>query len=104
MIIQGSNQPIILNIGKEASDISKLSCLLYSATSNLKHWELDDVTISEGKLTLPLEESETLEFPSGKAILEVKWLEDGNIEFAKKLNIQVSKRMDTTQLIEVEDE
>lgn len=111
MIIQGANEPIILNVKKDLTDIQDFSAVLYSEKSLikgtgavvLKKWTKDDVTIDAYEnevtpITLPLKESETMGFVKGNAKLEIKWLLEGNIWFAEEAVILVKEWNDKTRM------
>lgn len=105
MIIQGSNLPIIIPFDEDISDIKDLSVSLFGenkrgdANMLLKHWDIDDIVIEEGSITVPLSESDTLGFIPGVAVLEAKWLsQDDNIYPLYTSRIRICGRQDKTLL------
>lgn len=111
MIIQGSNEPILLTFGMDMSDISALSAGLFckATGATLKQWDLSDAVVGEPstddygnvstQIELPLTEEETFAFPYGTAILEVKWkADDDDIWIADRQEIHVQRSLDTTRL------
>lgn len=98
-IIQGSNDPIVLEVGEELNGFSKLSAILTSYGKTYKTWELSDVTITEeGNLILPLTENETLALPEGTLKLDIKGLKNNVIEFMEVVKLYVVKRDNHTKL------
>lgn len=105
MIIQGSNNPIVLEFDSPVENITDLSALLSpkgiyrcdGSNNYVKHWRLDDVQKSGRTILLPLTQNETLLFNPGRYELEVKWVENDNVIFARVIMIQVEARTDRTQ-------
>ena len=95
MIIQGQNEPIIVELTQTISP-TKLHALLYDRSGKkLKHWELADVTINENMVILPISESESVQWPACKANFEMKWLNtDGIIDFVPVQHIDIEARQD----------
>ena len=101
MIIQGQNDPIVVNLS-EAIIPTKLHALLYTRDGkDLKHWELADVTIDGSTVYLPLTEAESVKFPACKASLEMKWIEGGIIDFIGVQVVDIEARKDNDLLGEV---
>ena len=108
MIIQGSNNPIILEFDSPVDKITDISVVL--AQKGLRHcnvsgyakqWRMADVQKSGKTILLPLTQYETLTFEPGKYDLEVKWIEDESIIFARVVTIYVEPRSDRTQFMDV---
>ena len=98
MIIQGSNNPIILEFDSPIEGITDFSAVLSYKGQSIKQWRLGDVQIEDDSITMPLTQEETLVFPSDRLCLEVKWVDNDNICFAEKIIISVEKRFDKTEL------
>lgn len=107
MIIQGSNEPIVLEFDRDMSEVQKFSAVLFkqakalstnSIDSELKKWSREDAFIEDGKVILGLKEEETMKFPVGVATLEVKWLDNADVMFADEVQIDVVKWFDKTRL------
>ena len=75
-IIQGGNSPITLEFD-EPIDAVQFEASLYGF-KEFKHWSITEVTIEGATVILPIEEAESLEFPSGKCELSVKLLDSDN--------------------------
>lgn len=105
MIIQGSNNPIILEFDANVDKITDFSALLSpkgiyrcdGGNDYVKHWRLNDVQISGRNILLPLTQNETLLFQPGRYSLEIKWVENDNVIFARSIIVQVEQRMDKTR-------
>lgn len=109
MVNQGSNIPIILVIeDKEKFSRNSFRATLWGENGQLlKLWTnqegvLFHETASMMKITLPLEQSETKDFPCGKATLEAKWLKDGEVLFSEPILIDVKKRYDNVEITPTE--
>jgi len=106
MIVQGSNNPIIVSFDEDVSSIQDWSMSLYGEDKRgapgdlLKHWGLDDVEIDENSVSAPLSQEETLAFPPCVATLEIKWLNADDLIFhSKKVRIRIDGRNDSTHLM-----
>lgn len=102
-IIQGSNEPLVVQIeGIEAFRMLSFS-LFNSLRVRKKHWMVDDVQIDGNIITCPLTETETLALEEGNYLFEMKFVDDsGSIVFAEPITITVVKRYDTTNFEGVE--
>lgn len=100
MIIQGQNTPIVLELEEHYIDISDLSISLISKATGalLKHWGLSDVTISDGLIELPLTQKDTLAWPSGTVIIEVKYAQMGYVQLCQPILDNITGRHDMTIL------
>ena len=85
-IIQGSNNPIVVNFDRDISQCSKVEVGLYHpkphTEQTLKEWHKDDITFYENEayIELPLTQKETMAFPIGRVSLEIKALDtDGQV-------------------------
>jgi len=77
MIIQGSNEPIVLSF-REAENLpaSAMSVSLRNERKELKHWSLSDITIEDEGMTyiIPISQQESKEWDEGPCVIEIKWL------------------------------
>ena len=108
MIIQGSNNPIILEYDSPVDKITDISVVLtrrgslqYNESGYAKQWRMADVQKIGKTIFLPLTQYETLSFMPGKYNLEVKWIENDSIIFARVVTIYVEPRSDRTQFMNV---
>ena len=95
MIIQGTNEPIVLDFPYDMTKMQAFSAVLVLKRNNreMKRWTKDDLIVGdvltdeEGNVStlvsLPMTESETLGFDYGVAILQFRWLMDGDIYTAE---------------------
>lgn len=75
MIIQGSNWPITFRFSSNMESVQDISVSLYTKEKEeLKHWSMEDLTISGAMVVAPITQEESMEFPSGDVSIEVKWL------------------------------
>lgn len=112
MIIQGANEPVVLLFKGDLTQLQGFSSVLVNKASlqEMKHWTLEDIRIGEpfenedGEvvtwITLPLTEAETLGFTFGAAVLQTKWLLEGNVWFADDQAIHIKRSLDSTRLTE----
>lgn len=99
MIIQGTNAPIVFTFAETMADILDIEISLYHAESKaeIKHWTLQDVDIQSNIISAPLTQEETINFPAGKCILEIKWMDtNGRTNFAKNIQNVIVERYDKT--------
>lgn len=108
MIIQGSNNPIILEYDSPVDKITDISVVLTqrgslqcNGSGYAKQWRMADVQKSGKTILLPLTQYETLSFMPGKYDLEVKWIENDSIIFARVVTIYVEPRSDRTLFMNV---
>lgn len=84
VIIQGSNNPIVVNFDRDISQCPSVEVGLYLPKAHgyltLKEWHKADISFNENEayIELPLSQEETLSFPSGKISLEIKALDSDN--------------------------
>lgn len=100
-INQGGNAPIELQFDIDIENTAvKLSALLYKKDWEIKRWSISDIDISGNTVILPMTEEETLDYPSGKAKLSVKILDnDSNIIFYDEIDCIIIEHTDKTPLI-----
>lgn len=114
MIVQGSNEPVVLIFREDLSDESfkGFSALLVrkATGATLKHWDADDIEVltetneTTGdvitQVVMPLTEDETMAMPFGTAILEIKWRLDDDIFIADSQEIHIKRAFDRTRLMD----
>lgn len=88
MIIQGSNEPIIFDLGEELTDAptQSLSISLRNEIEELKHWDYADCVHTHYGLHVeaPITQEESVEWELGPCVIEAKWLDaDGNTLFVR---------------------
>lgn len=91
MIIQGQNNPIVVEFD-ETIETNEIHAKLTSQADGqqLKHWDDSEITIEAEHVILPLTQQETIGFPAGAAILEIKFMnEDGVVEFSEKMKVKI---------------
>ena len=100
MIVQGSNEPIIIEFDFE-SNIKKVNIALFDNSSNkLKSWSFTDKDILDNVVIAPLSETETMNFPDGIIHLEVKWLDDDDVIWnTNVISVRCSKRDDKSLML-----
>ena len=98
-IIQGSNSPITLIFSQNMSSIKNFNASLWHGSTMMKRWSMSDINIIQNEIELPLTEKETLDFISGRARIEAKWIpEIGDIELANEVTVDVESRKDKTEV------
>lgn len=98
MIIQGTNEPIIIQFDGDTSAITDISIALYHRDNLLKKWTMSNLTIDGDVVIAPMTQEESMGFIPGDAHLEVKWIEDGVTQFAEISDAFVEQRCDNTIL------
>jgi len=97
MIIQSSNEPIIIKFSEDMTQIPMRITLWDNTNNKLKEWTNSDLIIENDTVTAPLKQEETAEFPKCMAKLEIKWLDSDKItKFSKKITIEITDRNDKT--------
>lgn len=97
-IIQGSNDPLVLEIDGVV-EFEKISAVLCSKGNVIKEWSSDDAEIEGNYVILPLEENETLLFDKGNATLDIKGLDNkGKIVFMNLVEYIVVERFNKKRL------
>lgn len=109
MIIQGSNNPIVIAFDEEVSEIKDWSISLYGEDKRgapgelLKHWGSGDLIIDGVAVFAPLTETETMSFMPCVASLEIKWLSpEDSIYHSDVVRVRISGRKDQTKLVDVD--
>ena len=100
MIIQGSNNPLVIQFDTSVSDMPKLVVTLWNDEAGypykpLKSWDETQMTIDDDTVVCPLDEAETKEYPNGRLIIEAKGLDsDMNTIFWDQYPLKVKERRD----------
>ena len=92
---QGSNAPIRLIFNEDMTDYAYIHILIYHKDGELMAFSKEDVMVVENSIYIPMKQSDTLLFPEGKAVLEIKGkTADGVVRFYQKCPINVYARED----------
>ena len=100
MIIQGSNNPIVIQFDANISEMPTLIITLWSDKDiyqprMIKRWNKSDINMEENIAVCPITEAETKALPPGKLVLEAKGLDDnGNTIFWDQYEVDVKGRRD----------
>ena len=100
MILQGSNNPLVLQFDASVENLPKLVVTLWSdrlsqSCHPLKMWEKADMDISGDTAVCPLTEQETAAFPQSTVLLDAKGLDgEDNTIFWEELRVDVMHRRD----------
>lgn len=100
MIIQGSNEPVVIEFRVE-HEIKKVNVAIFDEQDNLiKDWSFGSVDITNNTVVAPLTEQETMDFPVGILSLEIKWLDnDDNIWHSNVISFRCSERNDKRKML-----
>ena len=93
-IIQGDNKPIVLEFDESLSNVEQFSAILYGSATVLKKWDLEDISISDNTMELPITQEETMKISSQLVSLEIKMVANGDIEFFETITLKVKSRRD----------
>lgn len=100
MIIQGSNNPLVIQFDADISTIPRLVVTLWSdlpghiAAPELK-WENGDMLIDGDTAVCPITEEQTRSLPASTLVLEAKGLDgEGNTIFWDEYRVDIKKRRD----------
>lgn len=96
MMIQGSNNPLVIQFDQAVDSLPQLVVSLWSASGeSLKTWALPDMMVDGDTAVCPLAESETAAIGGAKVTLEAKGLDgSGNTIFWDSVNVYVKARQD----------
>lgn len=97
MIIQGSDNPLVIEFDDDVSGCSGLVVSLWagSNTEPVKVWEKTDMEISGATVICPISESVTAGLRSISATIEAKGLDEyGNMIFWDEMKVPVKARFD----------
>jgi len=100
MIIQGSNNPLVIQFDASVEDMPVLVVTLWSDTAMyptkmIKRWNNEDMTIDGNTAVCPISEAETKLIPGGHLYIEAKGLDtNGNTIFWDQYELDVKTRRD----------
>ena len=100
MIIQGSNNPLIIKFNIPVASLPQLVVTCWDKTKSdegrlLKTWYKTDMSINNDTARCPLYESETAAFPSNSVVIEAKGLDErGETVFWDQYRLVVKGRLD----------
>ena len=99
MIIQGSNDPIVVTFDQSVAGVPQLAASLWRrfnpASGPIKVWTREDMTINNDTAILPMTVEETAALSPGDVTLEVKGLDEyNNTVFWQSVNVPVMARND----------
>lgn len=103
MIIQGSNNPLVIQFDASVADMPTLVVTLWADKENkceqysekVKQWNKSDMTIDNDTVVCPFSEDETKNISVKYLILEAKGLdENGNTIFWDQYKLYIKARRD----------
>lgn len=100
MIIQGSNNPLVIQFDASVENMPVLVVTLWADTSEcspqiVKQWNKEDMIIDQDTAVCPMTEAETNDITVKFVILEAKGLDgDGNTIFWDQYKLDIKKRYD----------
>lgn len=97
MIIQGSNNPLVIQFDADVSGCAKLVVSLWGASGDaVKTWSLDDGMLVHGDTAVcPITEEETAAIGGAKVTLEAKGLDgEDNTVFWHAVDVYITQRRD----------
>lgn len=100
MIVQGSNNPIVLTFDSNVSDCDDLVVTCWDKTKSasgvmLKIWHKGDMQISGNMAVLPITQEDTRRFPDEEVVFAVKGLDaDGETIFWDEKKVDILARSD----------
>lgn len=97
MMIQGSNNPLVVQFDGDVSACPKLAVSLWGQRGAVKVWTLEDMQVSGDTAICPVTEEETAALCGQKLMLEAKGLDaQGNTIFWDSVAVYVKQRKDKT--------
>lgn len=102
-ITQGTNIPITIYFRSGIPDFEYLEVNLSASGETLKHWSKEDLVFNENLISAPIEQSESVAWPKGPCLIEMKGLVDGSTVFYKKKKDKIMEWIDHTIMEEQED-
>ena len=107
MLIQGSNDPIVVTFDQSVANVPQLAASLWRrfnpASGPIKVWTREDMTINDDTAILPMTVEETAALSPGDVTLEVKGLTaGGSTIFWGSVVIPVLRRND--RVIDLQEE
>ena len=100
MIIQGSNNSLVIQFDQSVATIPTLVVTLWRdligrGSQKVKEWQRDDMTIDDDTVICEITEAETAALPAQQLVIEAKGLDgSGNTVFWDEYRIDVKNRRD----------
>lgn len=98
MVIQGSNEPLVITFDESVDALHKLLVTLWVDKPSrrlIRQWRETEMQIAQNTVTCPLTEQETAAFPPHQLTAEIKGLdENGTIVIYEAIPIEVIPRHD----------
>ena len=103
MIIQGSNNPLVIQFDTSVAEMPKLIVTLWEDkdgkceqySQKVKQWNKEDMTVENDTVICPISEAETKNISSRYLILEAKGLDsNGNTIFWDQYKLYIKARRD----------
>ena len=100
MVIQGSNNPLVIQFDKQVDNLPQLVITLWYDRSStmskmIKKWEKDDMMVTGDTAVCSIDEIETSKLPAPALVLEAKGLDAyGNTIFWDEYKLDVKQRRD----------
>ncbi len=106
MIIQGSNNPLVIQFDADISGIPTLVVTLWcdlpggTGTKLVKQWSQDDMAVNGDTVLCQITEAETKALPANPLVIEAKGLDaNGNTVFWDAYTVDVKHRRDKAILL-----
>lgn len=100
MIIQGSNNPLVIQFDTSVEDIPVLVVTLWNSDIScppkmIKRWDAEDMIIDNDTAICPLDEEDTCRLHQGQVVLEAKGLDTNrNTIFWDEYKLDIKARRD----------
>ena len=100
MIIQGSNNSLVIQFDQCVADIPTLVVTLWRdligrGSQKVKEWQKADMTVDDDTVICEITEAETAALPAQQLVIEAKGLDgEGNTIFWDEFRIDVKNRRD----------
>lgn len=98
MIIQGSNEPLVIQFDESVDALDKLLVTLWADKPSrrlIRQWRETEMQIAQDTVTCPLTEQETAALPTGPLTVEIKGLDgSGTVVLYEAISIPVAFRRD----------
>ncbi len=101
MIIQGSNNPLVIQFDTSVEEIPVLVVTLWNSNIScqpkmIKRWDASDMIIDEDTAICPLDEDDTRRIHQSQVVLEAKGLDtNGNTIFWDEYKLDIKARRDS---------
>ena len=95
VIIQGSNNPLVITLDEDVSDIPVIIVTLWSnGTEPVRSWNRESMTVDGDKLICPITEDETAGLANAVTVDVKAWDENGQTVFWDEVMVNVKNRKD----------